>query len=112
MEHKTPVQLMITITDEPGGTQVRVDGWLEGDGVAEFVRVVDAAAGPVRLLLRDLRGADAAGLAALRRLTDRGTSLEGLSPYIRLMLANSASAGPFGSHPLARSETPVRREDL
>jgi hypothetical protein len=103
-----PVQVMITVTEEPTGTLVRVDGWLAGDGVAEFVRVLESAGPPVRLSLPDLRGADAAGLSVLRQLADQGTPLEGLSTYVRLMLANPAGSEPVSASPLARSETSVR----
>ena len=102
---------MITIVDEPPGTQVRVDGWLAGDGVAELARVLQAAAAPVRLLVRDLRSADVAGLSLLRRLADHGTPMEGLSPYLRLMLAKPASLEPPSSHPIVRPETPFRSKE-
>ena len=83
---------MITVTNEPAGTRVKVDGWLTGDGVAELGRVVDAAA-PTSLLLHDLRGADAGGLSLLRRLAARAWPSQGLSTYIQLMLANRGSVG-------------------
>jgi hypothetical protein len=101
---------MITVTDEPAGTLIRVDGWLAGEGVAELAQVLDAAAGPARLLLRDLRGADAAGLSVLRRLSSEGTPFEGLSTYIQLMLATPASLEPFPAPPVIRPETPVRSD--
>lgn len=106
------VQVMITVTNEPAGTLIRVDGWLAGEGVAELERVLESAASPTRLLVRDLRGVDAAGLTVLRQLADRGTPLEGLSTYIRLMLADPASLGPLTAPRRVRSETPVKgRED-
>lgn len=102
---------MITATEEPRGTLVRVDGWLGGEGVAEFMRVMESARRPVKLLLSDLRGADAAGLSLLRRLADQGLDLDGVSPYVRLMLAGSAGSEPSSLPFVDRSETPVRRED-
>ena len=102
---------MITVTDEPAGTLIRVDGWLAGDGVAELERVLAGSSLPARLLVRELRGADAAGLSVLRRLADAGTALEGLSTYIQLRLAGAASLGPFESHSPARPETPVRSSE-
>jgi hypothetical protein len=99
---------MITVTEEPTSTHIKVDGWLAGEGVAEFVRVLESTTPPVRLSLHDLRGSDAAGLSALRRLAGRGTALEGLSPYIRLMLANPASVEPLSAPSLTCSETSVR----
>ncbi len=82
---------MITVTNERAGTVIRVDGWLAGAGVAELVRVHGDATAPVRLLVRDLRGADAAGLSTLRRIAEQGTPLEGVSPYLELLLATPAS---------------------
>jgi hypothetical protein len=106
------VQLRITITEEPAGAGIRVDGWLTGDTVAELVRVLDAAPAPARLLLHDLRGADAAGLSALNGLADRGVPLEGLSTYLGLLLASSRGARRFAPPGIVRSETPVvRRQD-
>jgi hypothetical protein len=103
------VQLIITVKEEPAGTLVRVDGWLAGDAVSELVRVVDSAAGQARLALHDLRGADGAGILVLRQLEDRGVPLDGLSTYIRLMLASPAGVGPASR--MARSETPVKRRE-
>jgi hypothetical protein len=101
---------MITVTNEPAGTRVKVDGWLTGDEVVELGRVVDAAA-PTSLLLHDLRGADAGGLSLLRRLVAEGVAIAGLSTYIQLMLANSASAESVESHAHTRPETPVRSNE-
>jgi hypothetical protein len=103
------VQLIITVVEEAAGTLVRVDGWLAGEGVPELVRVLDSAAGQTRLLLHDLRGADAAGISVLRQLEDRGVPLDGLSTYIRLMLASPAGFGHVPVSRFARPETPVRR---
>ena len=102
---------MITVKDEPAGTLIKVDGWLAGDGVAELERVLEGASAPARLLVRDLRGADASGLSVLRRLADAGTALEGLSTYIQLMLASTTSLGSLESHSPGRPETPVRSSE-
>jgi hypothetical protein len=102
---------MITVVDGPAETLVRVDGWLAGDGVAELERALDAAATPARLLVDQLRGADDAGLAVLRRLVGRGTPLDGLSTYLRLMLANPASLGPNSETRTTRSDTSGKRRE-
>jgi hypothetical protein len=99
---------MITVTEESAGTQVRVDGWLAGDGVTEFVRVLNAAAAPVRLFASDLRGADAAGVSVLRRLAGEGVPMVGLSPYLRLLVAAPAPADSPAAPSPARPETRVR----
>ena len=66
---------------------------------------------PTSLLLHDLRGADAGGLSLLRRLVAEGMAIAGLSTYIQLMLANSASVGPLESHAHTRPEPPVRSNE-
>ena len=97
---------MITITEEPAGTLLKVDGWLAGEGVSELIRAFSAAAGPVRLLAHDLRGADADGVSILRRLKDDGIPIEGLSSYMQLLLAASANlpsvVSPSPTHPETR----------
>jgi hypothetical protein len=103
---------MITVTEKPSGTLIRVDGWLTGEGVTELVRVLNSAPAPIHVFVHDLRGADAAGLSVLGRLAGEGVALDGLSPYIQLMLAKPANPEPLSSRSIARSETPVRREGI
>ena len=103
------MQVRITVIENPPGSLIRVDGWLAGDGVAELLRVIDSSAAPASLLLRDLRGADAAGIAALRAMEDRGLALRDPSPYIRLMLAEAGSYEAPESLRRRDSETPVKR---
>ena len=102
---------MITVTDEPAGARIQVDGWLEGDSVAALERVLAATPAPACLIARDLRGADGAGLSVLRRLAEQGTPLEKLSPYMQLLLARSATAESFESRSPVRPETPVRSNE-
>ena len=97
------VQVRITVIEGAPGSLIRVDGWLASDGAVELLRVVGSSAAPASLLLGDLRGADAAGVAALRALEDRGIALRDPSPYIRLVLAEA------GSHEAPESS---RRRDL
>jgi hypothetical protein len=99
---------MITVSEGLAGTSVKVDGWLGGDGVPELVRVLDAAVAPVRLLAHDLRGADAAGVSALRRLADGGTRIDGLSPYLQLLLGVPTNVDSPASSSTTRPETRVR----
>ena len=101
------MQVRITVTDSPAGTLVKVDGWLESEGAAELARVLQSAGPPVRLLAHDLRGVDSAGLSVLRRLAGAGAPIEGLSPYIGLLLASAAPAGPVSSPSPTRSGTLV-----
>jgi hypothetical protein len=102
---------MITVTNEPAGTRIKVDGWLEGDGVAALERVLAATPAPARLLARDLRGADGAGLSVLRRLTEQGMPLEELSPYMQLLLTKPTTSGSFDARSPVRPETPVRSNE-
>jgi len=80
---------------------VRLEGWLEGEAVAELERVMDGLAGSLRLDLTQLRSANPAGLIVLRGLRARGAGFVGASPYIRLLLGPetsgpSPSGGPGG----------------
>lgn len=85
------MQLRITVSGDPDGVAVRVDGWLADAGVDELKRVLAATSGRVHLQLSDLRGADAGGVALLRELAGTGTTLAGLSPYLQLLLSESGS---------------------
>ena len=71
---------------DAGVRVVRLEGWLEGEVVAELESVVSGGSGPLRLDLSELRSADKAGLDALRALRAGGVPLVGASPYIRLLL--------------------------
>lgn len=73
---------------ETGIRVVRLEGWLEGEAVAELERVIKEDSGPLRLDLSELRAADATGLVALRTLRAAGASLVSASPYIRLLLGS------------------------
>ena len=101
------MQVRITVTDSRAGTLVKVDGWLESEGAAELARVLQSALPPVRLLAHDLRGVDSAGLSVLQRLAGAGIPMEGLSPYIGLLLTSAAPAEPGSSPSATRSDTPA-----
>lgn len=73
---------------DSGVTVFRLEGWLEGEAVAELERVALESAGPIRLDLSGLRSADTEGLHALRALRTTGATLVGASPYIRLLLGS------------------------
>jgi hypothetical protein len=80
------VTLYIACDSDADTRVVRLEGWLEGESVAELERVVNGGSGPLRLDLSELRSADAAGLTVLRALRAAGASLVGTSPYIKLLL--------------------------
>jgi hypothetical protein len=80
------VTLRITLDQDTEVQVVRLEGWLEGEAVAELERVMGGRAGSLRLDLTELRSADPAGLNVLRRLRARSAGLVGASPHIRLLL--------------------------
>jgi hypothetical protein len=82
------VTLYIACESDSGVRVLRLEGWLEGEAVAELERVVSGGSEPLRLDLSELRSADAAGLVALRALRAAGASLVRASPYIRLLLGS------------------------
>lgn len=78
--------LYIACESDSGARALRLEGWLEGEAVAELEKVVGEGSGPLRLDLSELRSADRAGITALRAIRAAGASLVGASPYIRLLL--------------------------
>jgi hypothetical protein len=77
--------LRITTAIEDGTTVLRLHGWLLGPEIDAFEETCTDAALPARIDLRWLVGADAAGIRALRRASDRGIPLAGASPYLELL---------------------------
>jgi len=82
------MSLYISSTSDSGISMLRIEGWLEGETVAELERVVNGSSGPLRLDLSELRSADTAGLAALRAMRAAGAAIVGASPYIKLLLGS------------------------
>ena len=68
------------------GVIVELHGWLREEVLGELDSVCGSGPGPLHLDLSRLAGADRAGLRALRSRVDAGARLEGVSPYIRLLL--------------------------
>ncbi len=83
------MRFRITKTTDGPTSVLHVDGELLGEGVRELERAA-AAVRPLRLDLTNLLRADAAGLAALRRLAAAGVQLTGLSSYFALLLERAA----------------------
>lgn len=67
---------------------LKVDGQLSGENGVELVRACEAVTGCLVLDLRDLRFADRRGVGMLRELRARGAVLQGLSPYLELLLGS------------------------
>lgn len=84
--------LRLVMQTEKAGVSLALHGWLTGPEVAEFERVVGAAALPLRIDLANLVGADASGILALNTQRDRGARLANASPYISILL-KSADVG-------------------
>jgi ABC-type transporter Mla MlaB component len=78
--------IYIACSSDSGTRTVRIEGWLEGEAVAELERFIEGGSGALRLDLSELRSADTAGLTVLRAHRAAGASIVGASPYIKLLL--------------------------
>ena len=67
--------LRIAVAEAAGIRHVQLDGRLTAEEVGELERVIGSDPGAACLELENLRSADAAGLAALRRLRTAGVEL-------------------------------------
>lgn len=87
------MELLVTVI--PGSPfRLRLHGRLAGAGVVECERACLRAGRDIVLDLSELRSADAAGIVALVQLRAAGATLEGASPYIRLLLQGLSGAVP------------------
>jgi len=76
------VTVRITVAEEPTLRRILVEGRLSALEVGELEGVVGDDPGAVCLELSNLRSADAAALAALRRLRGAGVEMRGASPHL------------------------------
>ena len=76
--------MTLRITVGRNGTTrcIALAGRLTGEEVEELNQVVHEDPGAARLELGELRSADEAGLAALRRLRDEGVEMRGVPPHL------------------------------
>lgn len=72
-----------------GGSHVRIDGRLAGEGVDELLSACAEIEPPSTVDLTHLVSADASGLEVLRSWREGGAKLLGASPYIALRLGLS-----------------------
>ena len=72
--------------ETPDGVIVELHGWLREDVLGELESVCESLPGPLCLDLSCLKGADQAGLLALQVRAHAGARLQGMSPYIRVVL--------------------------
>jgi hypothetical protein len=79
--------LTLRITPIPGADPetLRLEGRLRAEEVPELER--SAEAGVKALDLENLQSADPGGLAAIRRLRDRGVEIRNPSHYLAMLLA-------------------------
>jgi hypothetical protein len=89
------MQVRITVVEGASRRMIRVDGWLSNGAVRELRAVLASTPGPFGLVLKDLCGADPEGLALLDRVARSGVALDGLSPYLQLLLAASSRGDTF-----------------
>ena len=67
---------------------LRIDGRLTSQDVAELDKSFAAAGWPHVLDLTNLQSADTVGVDKLRELIAHGAQLQGVSPYLQLLLDN------------------------
>lgn len=81
----------ITRLDDPEQTILKVDGWLQAEGLAdlerELERALENATARLTLDLSGLRLADEAAVELLRRLAAGGARLTNCPPYLALRIA-------------------------
>lgn len=88
----------ITRLKDSQGPVLKVDGWLQAEGLPDLEREIGGAQSPgsagLGLDLGGLRQADEASLSLLRRLVQEGARVIDCPPYLALRLATPA--GPHG----------------
>ncbi len=83
--------MRLRITPEIGkvGRVVHVDGELVGEGPHELQRICTPVGGPLGLDLSGLDRIDQAGIDLLHALERSGARLEGMNPYISMLVRGS-----------------------
>lgn len=74
--------LRISTSTASGTRRIRVEGRLTGAALGELEHAIGDDPEAARLELDDLRSADAAALALLRRLRVEGVAMEGVPPHL------------------------------
>lgn len=80
------MDLWIGVEDRGDAREVRLEGRLAGEAVAELERATLKLEPPIRLDLSQLLSADEAGLAALRVRQEAGEEMVGARPLIQHFL--------------------------
>lgn len=81
----------ITVLAERPTLRVRVEGRLSSDEVGELEQLIGSDPGATCLELAELRSADAAGLAVLRRLRSEGITLSGVPRHLAWRIESQES---------------------
>jgi anti-anti-sigma regulatory factor len=84
------VAIRITTIERDGTTILKVDGQLVGDEARVLLRACGSVPGRLVLDLTDLWFVDRQGTRMLLELRQRGSTLTGLSPYLRLWFDRNA----------------------
>jgi len=98
----------LIVSESPDLTTIRVAGRLHGDGLMLLSDACGTARRPLVLDLSELTGASEAGALLLGRLAREGVHLVGQSPYVRLLLADTAGLQEPTARPRRRSPPPRR----
>ncbi|MEJ2085544.1 MAG: hypothetical protein P8Y44_07680 [Acidobacteriota bacterium] len=83
------MSLWIGVESSSEGRQLRVEGRLSGEEIAELEQVARSPELPVRVDLSQLDSADEAGIALLRNLESEGVELVGVRPLIEYRIHES-----------------------
>ena len=76
-------------TEQQGSTRVvHVHGQLGHDNVPVLDEACRAITGPLCLDLSELRGLDQGGVESIQAAVEKGATVSGASPYIKLRLDN------------------------
>ena len=84
--------IRVEATTEGAETTVRLAGRLTASEEGDLLGTCASGKGELVLDLTDLRAADTEGIRVIRELVTSGARLRGVSPFIRLLLDNSAPA--------------------
>lgn len=85
------MSVIITATNDTGTPRLAIAGKLTSGAVSELERACGSANDSLVLDVSDLRFADEAGVAQIARLTASGARLEGVTPYLELLLQRQTS---------------------
>jgi hypothetical protein len=85
----TCVTVRITVGDAGNARRILIEGRLCADAVGELEAVIGGDPRGFVLDLGNLSFADAAGVAALRRLREAGAEIEGVRPHLAWQIDES-----------------------